>query len=56
MKRILYLGKRLIILLSVYFFWLTLIYPIEYTDMAALQAVPFTILSLYMWKRLYKNV
>jgi hypothetical protein len=55
MKKTLNTIKSIIIVLSVYFAWLIIISPPEYSDTAPIQPIPFTILSIYIWNRLFKN-
>lgn len=46
--------KKLILILSVYFSWLIILYD-PYSDSLPFQPIPFTILTIYIWNSLHKN-
>lgn len=45
-----YWFKVAVIILSVYFSWITILYGFFNDDSAVLEAIPFTILTVYVWR------
>lgn len=54
MKKILSLVNKIILVLSVYLTWTVILYE-PYDDMLLLEAIPFTIVTIYVWKFLTKK-
>ncbi len=48
--------KKIILVVSVYFIWTVILKdPQDYNDYNTLYAIPFTIISIYIWKILNKK-
>lgn len=51
MKQSLKWFKIFIIIVSVYFIWMIIINEREYSDTKLLTPIPFTIITVYVWRR-----
>ena len=54
MQNKVYWLKIIVITLSVYFSWLIILDTSSYDDTAPFKPIPFTILTIYVWKKINK--
>lgn len=50
-KKLLYRLKNPILILSLYFIWMVIIGEDQYGDPRVFSPVPFTIITIYVWRR-----